>query len=460
MSTIKSSSANLTLNADGSGNDIKFQSNAVEVGSLTAEGVLTATSFAGSGANLTGLPSTLGGMTDVSMDITNLVDGLIIQTNSDGSAPGTGTLSGATKILGIGTDVFAALTSGDDNYAYGHNALKALTTASANIAIGSNTLDALTTENYNIAIGYNSMTGAINGAENNVMIGSYSGDAITTGDNNTAIGYSALGANTEGASNTAVGYSAGVNITSGSDNIAIGRSTFENGACTGTHNTAIGYRSLYDCTSAHYSVGAGYYSLYNVTTGSKCVGLGKQAMYYVTEGDNNIGVGSNAGMGDSPSGSITTGSNNIVLGDNNISNLYCADTSISSSDQRDKADIENFTAGLSFVNQMRPITYRWDKRSWYAGDNPTSQDILDAVPDGSKKKSKQHIGFLSQEIETLEKEIGFATSKDNMLVCNMNEDDTAMGLKYERLVPVLVNAIKELSTANDALTARITTLEG
>ena len=41
MSTIKSSSANLTLNADGSGNDIKFQSNAVEVGSLTAEGVLT-----------------------------------------------------------------------------------------------------------------------------------------------------------------------------------------------------------------------------------------------------------------------------------------------------------------------------------------------------------------------------------------------------------------------------------
>ena len=48
MSTVKSSSANLTLNADGSGNDIKFQSNAVEVGSLTDAGLLTATSFAGS----------------------------------------------------------------------------------------------------------------------------------------------------------------------------------------------------------------------------------------------------------------------------------------------------------------------------------------------------------------------------------------------------------------------------
>ena len=39
MSTIKSSSANLTLNADGSGNDIKFQSNAVEKASLTDAGV-------------------------------------------------------------------------------------------------------------------------------------------------------------------------------------------------------------------------------------------------------------------------------------------------------------------------------------------------------------------------------------------------------------------------------------
>ena len=47
----------------------------------------------------------------------------------------------------------------------------------------------------------------------------------------------------------------------------------------------------------------------------------------------------NAGRGTSPSGSITTGSNNVVLGNNSISNLFCADTSISSSDSRDKTDI-------------------------------------------------------------------------------------------------------------------------
>ena len=41
-----------------------------------------------------------------------------------------------------------------------------------------------------------------------------------------------------------------------------------------------------------------------------------------------------------------------------------------------------------------------------------------------------------------------------MLVVNLNEDDTAYGIKYARLVPVLVNAIKELSTKITALEAK------
>ena len=55
MSTIKSSAENLTLNADGANNDIKFQSNGSEVASIDQAGLLTATSFAGSGAALTGV---------------------------------------------------------------------------------------------------------------------------------------------------------------------------------------------------------------------------------------------------------------------------------------------------------------------------------------------------------------------------------------------------------------------
>jgi hypothetical protein len=58
MSTIKSSDEHLTLNADGSSKDIKFQANGVEKASISSTGVMTATSFAGSGSSLTGLVST------------------------------------------------------------------------------------------------------------------------------------------------------------------------------------------------------------------------------------------------------------------------------------------------------------------------------------------------------------------------------------------------------------------
>ena len=56
MSTIKSSTDHLTLNADGASKDIKFQANGVEKASISSAGVMTATSFAGSGAALTNLP--------------------------------------------------------------------------------------------------------------------------------------------------------------------------------------------------------------------------------------------------------------------------------------------------------------------------------------------------------------------------------------------------------------------
>ena len=106
---------------------------------------------------------------------------------------------------------------------------------------------------------------------------------------------------------------------------------------------------------------------------------------------------------------------------------------------------------LDWVTQLRPVTYRWDKRAWYVGDNATTEDLLNAQPDGSKKPQKLNIGFLAQEELAIENQFGFGTTKDDMLIVNLNEDDSAYGLKYERLVPVLVNAIKELKAEIDKL---------
>ena len=66
-----------------------------------------------------------------------------------------------------------------------------------------------------------------------------------------------------------------------------------------------------------------------------------------------------------------------------------------------------------------------------------------------------HIGFLAQEALEIEKANGYGSSKDDMLIVNLNEDDTAYGMKYERLVPVLVNAIKELSAEVEQLKSQL-----
>ena len=42
-----------------------------------------------------------------------------------------------------------------------------------------------------------------------------------------------------------------------------------------------------------------------------------------------------------------------------------------------------------------------------------------------------------------------------MLVVNLTPDGMSYGMKYERLVPVLVNAVKELSAENTALKQRL-----
>ena len=105
-----------------------------------------------------------------------------------------------------------------------------------------------------------------------------------------------------------------------------------------------------------------------------------------------MGLGNQAGRAASPSGNITTADDIICLGNNDIATLYCTQSSISTSDGRDKTDVEDFTHGLNFINQMRPVTYRWDRRSWYVDkEEPDAKDIMDATPDGAMKKDKINI---------------------------------------------------------------------
>ena len=112
------------------------------------------------------------------------------------------------------------------------------------------------------------------------------------------------------------------------------------------------------------------------------------------------------------------------------------------------------TKCVPFVNSNSKVD-KWDKRSWYLpkdeDGNVTDEDITKVTPDGSKKDDQTQVGFLAQDVEPLEKEIGFANNSKDMLFINLTEDETRYGMQYERLVTVLVNAVKELSTKVEEL---------
>jgi len=153
--------------------------------------------------------STLGELTDVKVDDTNFADSLVFQTDSDGSAPTTGTLSSASDNIGIGKDVFASLTSGTKNTCIGNNAGDAITTGYETIAIGHNALSAL------------------QGGEQNIAIGSGALDAQTNAGKAVAVGVDALGWLT-GSHSVGVGWQAG-GSSAGANSLYLGYQSYGSG---------------------------------------------------------------------------------------------------------------------------------------------------------------------------------------------------------------------------------------
>jgi hypothetical protein len=269
--------------------------------------------------------STVGALTDVSMDITNFVDGILIQPNSDGSAPTTGTLSNATGNTGIGKSTFTALTSGEQNTAYGYNSLAALTSGFKNTAIGSEAGAAITNSNFNTMVGFEagkSISDSSGG--HNTIMGYESGEAITTGPYNVLYGLRSGKAITTGTRNIAIGNNALDNADTENDNIAIGYDALGGVIAGGEKNVAIGNYAGDAITSADNSVLIGYDAGTSTTTAWATVGIGHEALKSNQYGSQNVAVGNealeninnhfNVAVGSQALQTSTSGIGNTVMG--------------------------------------------------------------------------------------------------------------------------------------------------
>jgi hypothetical protein len=230
----------------------------------------------------------------------------------------------------------------------------------------------------------------------------------TTGYNNTAVGRQALRANTIGNQNSAFGNEALVNNT------------------TGSANTAVGTFALLNNTTGANNVAVGQYSLSALTNGGGNTAVGTNAGSNTTTGNYNSSIGWDA----KPSSATVSGE--FTLGDANVNNLRCNDTSISSlSDGRDKTDVIDSPYGLDFLNAIKVRQYKW------------------ATREGNAKDGLTRLGFIAQEL------LEVAGQDNDVLDLVYEENPDRLEAKYGNLIPVLAKAIQELSAKVAELEAKV-----
>jgi hypothetical protein len=258
-----------------------------------------------------------------------------------------------------------------------------------------------------------------NQATAHISIGQQAGLSQTSGTGNTNVGYQAGYSNTTGGSRTTVGYEAG-KFHTGTLSTFLGYQAGlgVSGSSVGTQNTGIGRTALTALTSGAYNTALGAAAGNAISSGTSNVVIGRSSAGSLNTGSNNIVIGHNANVS---SGSVD---NEITLGDANITTLRCQVQTISAlSDSRDKTNVQPSPYGLDLISQLQPVTFDWNMR------------------DGAKVGQKD-LGFIAQKLQEVDDE-------NLQLVYDNNPD--RLEASYGRLIPVLVQAIKELKAEVELL---------
>jgi hypothetical protein len=408
---------NSALHIDGGG--MFVQGPSTLTGSLTVEGNLGITATGGSGITTTGSSGFTSGAThSVTGKLTLLSGGstnaTIISANTNVTAAAIyylpaadGSANQVLKTDGSGNLSWVAQGSGGTIDGLS-DAKKAGANFGGSLLIGRTNTGTLSNSLNNIGIGFSSV---------NATSGPFR--VLSSGKKNVAIGAGdCANSLTTGLENTIIGFDAGSSITTQSSNVIIGSSS---GGSVATKNSTI----------------VGFYAGVGVTTGTNNTLIGSKSGNNITEGVNNTVIGYNA------TASSATANNEITLGNGSITELRCADTTITSlSDARDKTDVIDLPWGLDFVDSLRPVQFTWDRR------------ILTPEDENWAMNGKKRAGFLAQELQT-----SMTDNANDVLDLVYESNPERLEVKMGKLVPMLTQAIKELKAEVDTLKAEVAALK-
>lgn len=236
-----------------------------------------------------------------------------------------------------------------------------------------------------------------------------------------------------GVENTLIG-GGGSSLTTGSSNIAIGPGALSQ-AVGQNQNAAIGHLALNfstgtDGTGIGYRAGWGF----TIGQGNTAIGSFTQGLDSPQTGDNNTVIGYLAKT------SALGVSNEVTLGNADVTALRCAQTSITAiSDERDKADIVSIPRARAqiLLKALQPVHFRWDMRH-EEGEPQPKAGILDS-------------GFTAQNLREAQEAAGIADYARFVYDANPERLEAT----YSRLLPYLVQIIKDQQAAIEALNIKV-----
>ena len=133
--------------------------------------------------------------------------------------------------------------------------------------------------------------------------------------------------------------------------------------------------------------------------------------------------------------------NTYSLGDasHRFTSVYATNGVIQTSDMRQKKDITNSDLGLEFINNLRPVSYRWK-----------------SGPDADL-----HYGLIAQETEKVVNKYIAKTSRkpasSEQIIVSHDSKTGDYGLKYSELISPMIKAIQELYNTQDRELASVKT---
>jgi hypothetical protein len=109
------------------------------------------------------------------------------------------------------------------------------------------------------------------------------------------------------------------------------------------------------------------------------------------------------------------------------SQIFATSSSIATSDGRYKDEVNTIVNGLSIVDSLRPVSFKWK-------DHP----VHNFVPGKT-------VGFIAQEVQEALADYEWV---DNIIKSNYNEEteEEFLGIAEANIIPLLVAAVKELKS--------------